>query len=31
MVTVTTSSEGILQLLWVMSPQKLGHVNAVTA
>lgn len=31
MVTVTTSNEGILQLLWVMSPQKLGHVNAVIA
>jgi RNA polymerase sigma-70 factor (ECF subfamily) len=31
MVTVTTSDEGILQLLWVMSPQKLGHVTAVGA
>ncbi|GAA2934380.1 RNA polymerase sigma-70 factor [Microbacterium luteolum] len=30
-VTVTTSTEGILQLLWVMSPQKLGHVTAVSA
>lgn len=28
-VTVTTSAEGILQLLWVMSPHKLGHVTAV--
>ncbi|WP_244632234.1 MULTISPECIES: RNA polymerase sigma-70 factor [unclassified Microbacterium] len=28
-VTVTTSADGILQLLWVMSPQKLGHVTAV--
>ncbi len=31
MVTVTTSAEGIEQLLWVMSPQKLGHVTAVIA
>jgi RNA polymerase sigma-70 factor (TIGR02957 family) len=31
MVTVTTSDAGILQLLWVMSPQKLGHVAAVHA
>lgn len=31
MVTVTTSSEGILQLLWVMAPHKLGHVTAVRA
>lgn len=30
-VTVTTSSEGILQLLWVMNPHKLGHVTAVGA
>lgn len=28
LVTVTTSAEGIAQLLWVMSPQKLGHVAA---
>jgi RNA polymerase sigma-70 factor (TIGR02957 family) len=31
MVTVTTSAEGIEQLLWVMSPQKLGHVVAAGA
>lgn len=31
MVTVTTSSDGIEQLLWVMSPQKLGHVTPVGA
>jgi len=31
MVTATTSSDGILQLLWVMSPQKLNHVGAVSA
>lgn len=31
MVTVTTSGDGIEQLLWVMSPQKLGHVTAVGA
>lgn len=31
MVTVTTSAEGIEQLLWVISPQKLGHVSAVGA
>jgi RNA polymerase sigma factor (sigma-70 family) len=31
LVTATTSNEGILQLLWVMSPQKLGHVTAVGA
>lgn len=31
LVTATTSSEGILQILWVMSPQKLGHVTAVGA
>ena len=31
MVTLTASSEGILQLLWVMSPPKLHHVTAVTA
>nr|WP_236571277.1 RNA polymerase sigma-70 factor [Microbacterium hydrocarbonoxydans] len=30
-VTVTASGEGIEQLLWVMSPQKLGHVTAVGA
>lgn len=30
-ITVTTSNEGILQLLWVMSPHKLGHVTAVGA
>ena len=29
MVTVTASDEGIEQLLWVMSPQKLGHITAV--
>lgn len=28
LVTATVSSEGILQLLWVMSPHKLGHVTA---
>lgn len=26
MVTVTASDDGILELLWVMSPDKLGHV-----
>jgi len=31
MVTATTSGDGILQLLWVMSPQKLSHVGAVSA
>ncbi|MGJ0389959.1 RNA polymerase sigma-70 factor [Microbacterium sp. CGR1] len=31
MVTVTTSGDGIEQLLWVMNPQKLGHVTAVGA
>ena len=31
LVTVTTSSDGILQLLWVMSPPKLRHVVAVGA
>ncbi|GAA3935766.1 RNA polymerase sigma-70 factor [Microbacterium soli] len=31
MVTVTTTAEGIAQLLWVMSPQKLGHVAPVGA
>lgn len=31
MVTVTTSSDGILQLLWVMSPPKLRHVAPVAA
>ncbi|MGH3688741.1 MAG: RNA polymerase sigma-70 factor [Microbacterium sp.] len=31
MITITTSSEGISQLLWVMSPDKLGHVAAVGA
>lgn len=30
-VTVTTSSDGILQLLWVMSPQKLSHATAAGA
>jgi RNA polymerase sigma-70 factor (TIGR02957 family) len=30
-VTITTSGEGIRQLLWVMSPDKLGHVAAVRA
>lgn len=30
-VTLTTSGEGIDQLLWVMSPQKLGHVAPVAA
>ncbi|MFK3677282.1 RNA polymerase sigma-70 factor [Microbacterium sp. NPDC090218] len=30
-VMVTTSTEGIAQLLWVMSPHKLGHVTAVSA
>ncbi|MDX2401127.1 RNA polymerase sigma-70 factor [Microbacterium algeriense] len=30
-VTVTPSSDGILQLLWVMSPQKLRHATAVGA
>jgi RNA polymerase sigma-70 factor (TIGR02957 family) len=31
MVTATTSRNGIVQLLWVMSPQKLHHVGAVSA
>ncbi|UYO97055.1 RNA polymerase sigma-70 factor [Microbacterium sp. M28] len=31
MVTATTSGDSILQLLWVMSPQKLNHVGAVSA
>ncbi|UJP08708.1 RNA polymerase sigma-70 factor [Microbacterium sp. KUDC0406] len=31
LVTATTSSEGILQLLWVMSPEKLSRLNAVGA
>lgn len=31
MVTTTTTNDGILQLLWVMSPQKLGHVTATSA
>ncbi|MFJ2370853.1 RNA polymerase sigma-70 factor [Microbacterium sp. NPDC087665] len=31
MVTVTTSTDGIRQLLWVMSPDKLLHVNAAHA
>ena len=31
LVTVTTSPDGIVQILWVMSPQKLGHVTAVSA
>lgn len=30
-VTVTPSSDGILQLLWVMSPEKLRHVAPVNA
>lgn len=30
-VTVTTSGDGIEQLLWMMSPQKLGHAAAVRA
>ena len=30
-VTVTTSNEGIEQLLWMMSPPKLGHVAPVIA
>lgn len=30
-VTATASPDGIRQLLWVMSPQKLGHVAAVGA
>lgn len=30
-VTVTPSSDGILQLLWVMSPQKLQHATAAGA
>ena len=29
MVTATTSEDGIEQLLWVMSPQKLQHVAAI--
>lgn len=31
LVTLTTSADGIAQLLWVMSPLKLGHVTAVGA
>jgi RNA polymerase sigma-70 factor (ECF subfamily) len=31
MVTATTSPEGIRQLLWVMSPDKLSHVTAAPA
>ena len=31
MVTVTTSDDGIQQLLWVMSPDKLRHVSAAHA
>ncbi|MGB3731566.1 RNA polymerase sigma-70 factor [Microbacterium sp.] len=31
MVTLTATDEGIAQLLWVMSPQKLGHVTPVVA
>lgn len=31
LVTVTTSAEGIAQLLWVMSPDKLGTVTAAVA
>lgn len=30
-VTVTVTENGIEQLLWVMSPEKLGHVTAVGA
>lgn len=30
-VTITASEKGIEQLLWVMSPEKLGHVSAVGA
>ncbi|MBP2376979.1 RNA polymerase sigma-70 factor (ECF subfamily) [Microbacterium phyllosphaerae] len=30
-VTVTATENGIEQLLWVMSPEKLGHVTAVGA
>jgi RNA polymerase sigma-70 factor (ECF subfamily) len=30
-VTATTSADGIAQLLWVMSPDKLGHVTAAGA
>ncbi|WP_344356128.1 RNA polymerase sigma-70 factor [Brachybacterium phenoliresistens] len=30
LVTVTASEEGIAQIHWVMSPEKLGHVNAAT-
>ncbi|MDQ0614702.1 hypothetical protein QF046_002343 [Microbacterium sp. W4I4] len=30
-VTLTTSGDSIGQLLWVMSPQKLGHVAPVAA
>lgn len=31
LVTATTSSAGILQLLWVMSPAKLERLNAISA
>lgn len=31
LVTVTPSSDGILQLLWVMSPEKLRHIAPVNA
>ncbi|UPL14743.1 RNA polymerase sigma-70 factor [Microbacterium galbinum] len=31
MVTITTSGDGIRQLLWVMSPDKLRHVTALSA
>ena len=31
MITITTSSDGIRQILWVMSPDKLRHVSAVGA
>ncbi|MFJ4253548.1 RNA polymerase sigma-70 factor [Microbacterium sp. NPDC090003] len=31
MVTITTSDDGIRQLLWVMSPDKLRHVTALPA
>lgn len=30
-VTVTTGADGIRQLLWIMSPDKLGHVQQVGA
>lgn len=31
LVTATTSSDGIVQLLWVMSPAKLERLNAISA